>query len=116
MGPFSGRLLSVSAAMLPGSRTSKQRHISLDSRFMSQWMKAAKNSHAAITHISAVHHDSITTRQGSTGSSKDKSQTLIEKMSAEFPSLTNKTENNGVGKSADSKSKANRRRGRRKSS
>ena len=79
-------------------------------------MKAAKNSHAAITHVIAVHHDSITTRKGLTGSLKDKSQTLIEKMSAEFPSLTKKTETNGVGKSADSKQKANRRRGRRKSS
>ena len=116
MGPFSGRLLSVYIEMLPGSRPTKQRHISLDSRYMSQWMKAAKNSHAAITHISAAHHDSTATSVESTGSSKDKSQTLIEKMSAQSPSVTKKTETNGVGKSADSKPKANRRRGRRKSS
>ena len=79
-------------------------------------MKAARNSHAAITYISAVHHDAITTRKGSTGSSKDKSQTLIEKMSTQFPSPTKKTESNEVGKSGDSKPKVSRRRGRRKSS
>ena len=116
MGPFSGRLLSVYIEMLPGSRTAKQRHISLDSRFMSQWMKAAKNSHAAISHISVAPYDSTTTKMGSTGSSKVKSQTLIEKVSAQSSSLTKKTETDGVGKSADSKPKANRRRGRRKSS
>ena len=116
MGPFSGRLLNVSIAMLPGSRTSKQRQISLDSRFMSQWMKAAKNSHAAIIHISAAQIDSTTTRKGTTGGSKDKSQTLIEKMSAQFPSLTKKTETNGVGMSDESQQKGKRRRGRRKSS
>lgn len=116
MGPFSGRLLSVYIEMLPGSRTTKQRHISLDSRFMSQWMKAAKNSHALITHISAAHYDSTAASMGSTRSTKDNSQTLIEKMSAQSPSTTKKTETNGVVKNADSKPKANRRRGRRKSS
>jgi len=117
MGPFSGRLLSVSAAMLPGSRTSTQRHISLDSRFMSQWMKAAKNSHAAITQISATHLDSTTTtRKGTTGRSKDKSQTLIGKMSAQFPSLTKNMKTDIDRTSDESKQKGKRRRGRRKSS
>ena len=116
MGPFSGRLLSVSAAMLPGSRTSKQRHISLDSLFMSQWMKASKNSHAAITQISAAHLDSTTTRKGTTGRSKDKSQTLIGKMSAQFPSLTKNMKTDIDRTSDESKQKGKRRRGRRKSS
>ena len=116
MGPFSGRLLSVSAAMLPGSRTSKQRHIILDSRFMSQWMKAAKNSHAAITQISASHLDSTTKMKGATGGSKDKSQSLIGKMSTQFPSLT-KNIKTGVDRTSDeSKQKGKRRKGRRKSS
>ena len=114
MGPFSGRLLSVSAAMLPGSKTSKQRHISLDSRFMSQWMKAAKNSHAAITQISAANLDS-TTRKGTTGRSKDKSQTLIGKMSAQFPSLTKNMKTDVDRTGDESKQKGKRRRGRRKS-
>ncbi len=83
---------------------------------MSQWMKAAKNSHAAITHISAVNLDSTTTRKGTIGRSKDKSQTSTEKMSNQFPSLAQETETNGVGKSTETKQKANRRRGRRKSS
>lgn len=79
-------------------------------------MKAAKNSHAAITQISAAHLDSTTKMKGATGRSKDKSQTLIGKMSAQFPSLTKKTETNGVGTSDESKQKGKRRRGRRKSS
>ena len=116
MGPFSGRLLNVSAAMLPGSRTSKQRHISLDSRFMSQWMKAAKNSHAAITQISAAHLHSTTKMEGATGRLKDKSQTLIGKMSAQFPNLTKNMKTDVVGTSDESKQKGKRRRGRRKSS
>lgn len=79
-------------------------------------MKAAKNSHAAITQISAAHLDSTTTRKGTTARSKDKSQTLIGKMSAQFPSLTKKAETNAVGTSDESKQKGKRRRGRRKSS
>ena len=115
MGPFSGRLLSISIAMLPGSRTSKQRHISLDSRFMSQWMKAAKNSHAAIKHISASPCHSTTVGKGKKVNLKDKPQNLIENISTQFPRLTKKVESSGAGKSGDSKPKANRRRGRRKS-
>ena len=80
-------------------------------------MKAAKNSHAAITQISAAHLDSTTTtRKGTTGRSKDKSQTLIGKMSAQFPSLTKNTKTDIVGRSNDSKQMGKRRRGRRKSS
>ena len=115
MGPFSGRLLSVSIAMLPGSRTSQQRQVNLDSRFMSQWMKAAKSSRAAITEISTGGFSPTRINKGRTECSQDESETLIEKMSAQFPSLTKKAEPNKVGKSGDSKPKANRRRGRRKS-
>ena len=80
-------------------------------------MKAAKNSHAAITQISATHLDStITTRKGTTGRSKDKSQTLIGKMSAQFPSLTKNMKTDIDRTSDESKQKGKRRRGRRKSS
>ena len=82
---------------------------------MSQWMKAAKNSHAAITQISATHLDS-TTRKGTTGRSKDKSQTLIGKMSAQFPSLTKNMKTDVDRTGDESKQKGKRRRGRRKSS
>ena len=116
MGPFSGRLLSVSIAMLPGSRTSKQRLISLDTRFMSQWMKAARNSRAAITEMSTAGLNSIIARKEQTENSLDKSKTLIEKLSTQLPNPTQKIEYNEVGKSGDSKPKINRRRGRRKSS
>ena len=84
---------------------------------MSQWMKAAKNSHAAITQISATQLDSTTTtRKGTTGRSKDKSQTLIGKMSAQFPSLTKNMKTDIDRTSDESKQKGKRRRGRRKSS
>ena len=84
---------------------------------MSQWMKAAKNSHAAITQISATQLDSTTTtRKGTTGRSKDKSQTLIGKMSAQFPSLTKNMKTDVDRTSDESKQKGKRRRGRRKSS
>jgi len=84
---------------------------------MSQWMKAAKNSHAAITEISVTHLDSTTTtRKGTTGRSKDKSQTLIGKMSAQFPSLTKNMKTDIDRTSDESKQKGKRRRGRRKSS
>ena len=85
---------------------------------MSQWMKAAKNSHAAITQISAAHLDSTTTttRKGTTGRLKDKSQTLIGKMSAQFPSLTKNMKTDVDRTSDESKQKGKRRRGRRKSS
>ena len=112
--PFSGRLLSVSVAMLPGSRTSKQRHINLDARFMSQWMKAARNSRAAINEISTAGSNSTIVRKEQIENSQDKSKTLIEKLSTQFPSPTKKSESNEVGKSGDSKPKVNRRRGRRK--
>lgn len=83
-------------------------------------MKAAKNSHAAITQISAAHLDSTTTttttRKGTTGRSKDKSQTLIGKMSAQFPSLTKNMKTDVDRTSDESKQKGKRRRGRRKSS
>ena len=84
---------------------------------MSQWMKAAKNSHAAITQISATHLDSTTTtRKGTTGHSKDKLQTLIGKMSAQFPSLTKNMKTDVDRTGDESKQKGKRRRGRRKSS
>ena len=84
---------------------------------MSQWMKAAKNSHAVITQISAAHLDSTTTKmEGATGRSKDKSQTLIGKMSAQFPSLTKNMKTDVDRTSDESKQKGKRRRGRRKSS
>ena len=80
-------------------------------------MKAAKNSHAAITQISATQLDSTTTtRKGTTGRSKDKSQTLIGKMSAQFPSLTKNMKTDVDRTSDESKQKGKRRRGRRKSS
>ena len=78
-------------------------------------MKAAKNSHAAITQISAAHFDSTTTRKGTTGRSKDKSQTLIGKMSAQFPSLTKNMKTDVDRTGDESKQKGKRRRGRRKS-
>ena len=80
-------------------------------------MKAAKNSHAAITQISTAHLDSTTTtRKGTTGCLKDKSQTLIGKMSAQFPSLTKNMKTDVDRTSDESKQKGKRRRGRRKSS
>ena len=78
-------------------------------------MKAAKNSHAAITQISAAHLDSTTTSKGTTGRSKDKSQTLIGKMSAQFPSLTKNMKTDVDRTGDESKQKGKRRRGRRKS-
>ena len=79
-------------------------------------MKAAKNSHAAITQISAAHLDSTTNMEGATVRSKDKSLTLIGKMSAQFPSLTKNMKTDVDRTSNDSKQKGKRRRGRRKSS
>ena len=79
-------------------------------------MKAAKNSHAAITQISAAHLDSTTKMKGATGRSKDKSQTLIGKMSAQFPSLTKNMKTDVDRTGDESKQKGKRRRGRRKSS
>ena len=79
-------------------------------------MKAAKNSYAEITHISTAQIDSTTTRKGTTGGSKDKSQTLIEKMSAQFPSLTKNMKPDVDRTGDESKQKGKRRRGRRKSS
>ena len=83
---------------------------------MSQWMKAAKNSRAAIIDISTADCSSTAMRKGQTENLQDKSQSLIEKLSAQFPTPTKKTESNEVGKSGDSKPKVNRRKGRRKSS
>jgi hypothetical protein len=79
-------------------------------------MKAAKNSHAAITQISAAQLDSTTKMEGATGRSKDKSLTLIGKMNAQFPSLTKNMKTDVDRTSDESKQKGKRRRGRRKSS
>ena len=79
-------------------------------------MKAAKNSHAAITQISAAHLDSTTKMKEATGRSKDKSQTLIGKMSAQFPSLTKNMKSDVDRTNDESKQKGKHRRGRRKSS
>ena len=79
-------------------------------------MKAAKNSRAAITDISIAGFNSTLARKGQTENSQDKSNTLIEKLSTQFPNPTKKIEYNEVGKNGDSKPKVNRRRGRRKSS
>ena len=79
-------------------------------------MKAAKNSHAAITDISIAGFNSTLARKGQTENAQDKSNTLIEKLSTQFPNPTKKIEYNEDGKSGHSKPKVNRRRGRRKSS
>ena len=52
MGPFSGQRLHISTSVMDGSRPSTSRTISIDTRFMNQWMQATHRCGVSILHVS----------------------------------------------------------------
>lgn len=115
MGPFPGRFLRVSVGVMPDSRPSTPKTISLDTRLMSRWMTSVMQCGGIITDVQTDRQPRSDTKN--TGDRlKAESQKLIEKVVVA-------TKQNSKGKEGDSlkaeensieEKKTVRKRGRRK--
>ena len=80
MGPFPGRFLKVSVGVMPDSRPTTPKTISLDTRLMSRWMTSFMQCGGIITDV----------QTGSTQeNSRDKQKTQSPKISQKIKSASN---------------------------
>ena len=88
MGPFPGRFLNVSVGVMPDTRPTTPKTISLDTRLMSRWMTAFMQSGGIITDV----------RTGSTreNSSKDKPEAQAPTHSEKIVAKTKSTSTNKI--------------------
>ena len=115
MGPFPGRFLRVSVGVMPDSRPTTPKTISLDTRLMSRWMTSVMQCGGIITDVQTDQQPRNDTKN--TGDRlKAETQKLIEKVVVA-------TKQNSKGKEGDSlkteensieEKKTVRKRGRRK--
>ncbi|QNI95087.1 hypothetical protein SynA15127_02017 [Synechococcus sp. A15-127] len=106
MGPFSGRQLRITTGVVNGSRPSTARAISLDTRFMGQWMKAARQCGIPIEAVGDTRTSAATSSPG----------TQKQEARESARSRTVAPVNNVASVEAGVAKKASRRRGRRKAS
>ena len=116
MGPFPGRLIHVSTGVMDGCRPSTSHTVSVDTRFMAQWMKSFRSCNTPITSVgwSAVDQPSIP--EFKKQSSKSKVRKLVEKLTPQEETTPNNKEKADSDKPEANKRKSasSRRRNRRK--
>ena len=118
MGPFPGRLIHVSTGVMDGCRPSTTHTVWVDTRFMAQWMKSFRNCNTPITSVGwgAVDQPAMPAPKKQTSTSKVRK--LVEKLTPQKESSSNKKEKADSSKpeAKKGKSTSNRRRNRRKQS
>ena len=115
MGPFPGRFLRVSVGVMPDSRPTTPKTISLDTRLMSRWMTSFMQCGGIITDVQTDQQLGKNTKN--TGEKlKAQSQKLIEKVVvAAKPTSKDKEEDSVKAEEINAEEKKPaRKRGRRK--
>ncbi|QNI99324.1 hypothetical protein SynA1562_00468 [Synechococcus sp. A15-62] len=116
MGPFPGRLIHVSTGVMDGCRPSTSHTVCVDTRFMAQWMKSFRSCNTPITSVgwSAADQPLIPAPKKQTSTSKVRK--LVEKLTPQKETSSNKKEKADSDKPEANKRKStsSRRRNRRK--
>ena len=115
MGPFPGRLIHVSTGVMDGCRPSTIHTVPVDTRFMAQWMKSLRSCNTLITSVGWSAADQPSIPAPKKQASRSKARKLVEKLTPQKESSSNKEVNADSGKPEANKGKntSNRRRNRR---
>ena len=84
MGPFPGRFLKVSVGVMPDSRPTTPKTISLDTRLMSRWMTSFMQCGGIITDVQTG-----STQENSRDKQKTQSPKISEKIVEKIKSASN---------------------------
>ena len=118
MGPFPGRLIHISTGVMDGCRPSTTHTVCVDTRFMAQWMQSFRSCNAPITSVGWSTADQPTIPAPKKQASTSKVRKLVEKLTPQKESSSNKKEKADSSKpeAKTGKSASSRRRNRRKQS
>ena len=116
MGPFPGRLIHVSTGVMDGCRPSTSHTVRVDTRFMAQWMKSFRSCNTPITSVGWSTADKPLIPAPKKQPSTSKVRKLVEKLTPQKETSSNKKEKADSDKPEANKRKStsSRRRSRRK--
>ena len=116
MGPFPGRLIHVSTGVMDGCRPSTSHTVRVDTRFMAQWMKSFRSCNTPITSVGWSAADQPLIPAPKKQPSTSKVRKLVEKLTPQKETSSNKKEKADSDKPETNKRKStsSRRRNRRK--